>query len=240
MLLQSVRAGFALSLAPVVSAPRPPSGACLDRVPDPSGPETVGLSAERIRTVRSAWQAAARAEGPLLVIVCPVDRSERHRRGQMWGEAITHGPADLLKRLMTATPVVATQAELALFLPDYTVQHPEPVAVRVDPCGIPAGWTAHSAELPYSGVYEDDNFKERVAAISAVVADLLPEPAEGVRARLAVSGRRAAPIPGAHWARHTACGIDYEDPDTAPAPVGILCGMSHVPERSKRFLRFWS
>lgn len=57
--------------------------------------------------------------------------------------------------------------------------------------------------------------------------------AASVRARLC-----AHPIDGAPWARTTGCGVEVEgEPDSRG---GIMCGMGHIPERSQRFLKFYT
>jgi len=56
--------------------------------------------------------------------------------------------------------------------------------------------------------------------------------AASVRARLCDS-----PIPGAPWARTHGCGVTVEG-DTRESRVA--CGMGNVPERSSRFLKFYS
>jgi hypothetical protein len=44
-----------------------------------------------------------------------------------------------------------------------------------------------------------------------------------------------APVPGAHWATSTGCGVRIENSGAHPL-TGPPCGMGHVPEYSRRFL----
>lgn len=66
-----------------------------------------------------------------------------------------------------------------------------------------------------------------------------PEVREHLTALLAAAVRARLcdrPIDGAPWARATGCGVEVEGDDR---PSGIMCGMGHTPERSRRFLKFY-
>jgi hypothetical protein len=48
---------------------------------------------------------------------------------------------------------------------------------------------------------------------------------------------RTTPPPRAKWANSYGCGVSYEGEEAGP---GVLCGMSHTPEFSSRFLAFFT
>jgi hypothetical protein len=52
----------------------------------------------------------------------------------------------------------------------------------------------------------------------------------------------ATPPPGSHWATDSMCGFEHVEGMTASEDnqVSIDCGMGAIPERSARFLYFWT
>jgi hypothetical protein len=106
---------------------------------------------------------------------------------------------------------------------------------------------ARMAEMVRRGLAVDDKMLERRAAdvraargpgapvVTALVPDSVKALAADVRARL-----RDTPPPGAHWARAGGCGLDEVEGMDETEPMGIGCGMGHLPEMSTRFLYFYT
>ena len=65
----------------------------------------------------------------------------------------------------------------------------------------------------------------------------------GVQKLLAASARQRhlrLPVPGSLWGVSTGCGAMVEDPEHPEQILAMPCGMGHVPERSRRFVRFYT
>jgi hypothetical protein len=156
---------------------------------------------------------------------------------------------------VATTPAAANdKGTLALVIePDGSVQalsaklpdHPPPD--RQDHDDITYKRIARLAAMVRQGLAADDAMLARRAADvraargpdAPVVTSLTPFAvaalAADVRKRL-----RDAPPPGAHWANAGSCGLDTVEGMEETEPVGIGCGMGHLPEMSRRFLYFYA
>ncbi|HWN69883.1 MAG TPA: hypothetical protein VNM90_19710, partial [Haliangium sp.] len=77
-------------------------------------------------------------------------------------------------------------------------------------------------------------------ALLAVALSVEGEARTSLMSTLAEVARRRvvqSEVPGAEWARSGGCGTEFENRETN---VVIGCGMGHVPERSRRFLHFYT
>lgn len=67
--------------------------------------------------VLTAWRAAREAGKPLLVLTIPSDDTLRWQWGQAWGEALNHGPEELLADLALCEVICAEISEVRKSLP---------------------------------------------------------------------------------------------------------------------------
>lgn len=83
---------------------------------------------------------------------------------------------------------------------------------------------------------------DRGAALIALFAQQADKPTRSelhkTLARSVEQRLRKQRVPGSHWARQSGCGTTIEDVRER-GPM-IACGMGHVPEKSNRFLYFFS
>jgi hypothetical protein len=82
----------------------------------------------------------------------------------------------------------------------------------------------------------------RGAALVALEASrAAPKQAEQLTALLASAATvriRRSPVPGSRWANSSGCGTTLEGDDDRS--LMVACGMGHVPDKSRRFLYFFS
>ena len=193
-------------------------------------------------SLAAARARARQAHRPLLIIVIPADYAARYARGELWGEYLNHGSRADLAPLAQAELSCATMKELRPFAPGSAG---EPLAVVLEPGG---GARVLDARVPdYESLGRDWSARKEAAVSArriAVLARLMrralgmPADPQAAGARV-IRAWRATPPPGSHWARHSGCG-----PATVEGMknegVGMLCGMGHVPEKSARFLYFFT
>jgi hypothetical protein len=77
-------------------------------------------------------------------------------------------------------------------------------------------------------------------ALLAVALSVEGEARTGLMSTLAEVARRRVvrgEVPGAEWAKSSGCGLSFENREHE---VAVACGMGHVPERSRRFLHFYT
>jgi hypothetical protein len=83
---------------------------------------------------------------------------------------------------------------------------------------------------------------DAMAAVLALAASRADRPQRSAHYNLladAVDQRlRKQRVPGSYWARHSGCGTTIEGAEDRGAMVA--CGMGHVPEKSQRFLYFFT
>ncbi len=221
----------------------------------------VGVSAALV--VGPAWLKRAfgdaslglrRGAVPLLAIVIPSADGDKSERGNAFGEYLMNGSDAQLAPLSTVELVCATVGDLQKVTREPLPLKPaEPLLVLIEPDG--ATRLASAAGLPSNVVggryVGEDQEEARIDARIRFLADrvkgvigarplksTVAAAAAEVRARLKLQ----AP-PGAHWARPSMCGyaeveglIDRE----ADERLSMDCGMGHVPQRSARFLYFYS
>ncbi|HEY0132595.1 MAG TPA: hypothetical protein VGB85_00910, partial [Nannocystis sp.] len=105
---------------------------------------------------------------------------------------------------------------------------------------LPPGDLRRLDELPASiGELQPSEVDRAPATTMLAARSAEPEVREHLTALLAAGVRARLcdrPIDGAPWARATGCGVRVEGDDR---PSGIMCGMGHTPERSRRFLKFY-
>ena len=106
--------------------------------------------------------------------------------------------------------------------------------------GLPPADLRRLDELPASlGELQPSDVDRAPATTMLAARTAEPEVREHLTALLAAAVRArlcAGPIDGTPWARATGCGVRVEGDDR---PSGIMCGMGHTPERSRRFLKFY-
>jgi hypothetical protein len=172
-----------------------------------------------------------RVRRPLLVLVVPDDDGEKQIRGEALGAFLMHASDAQLAPLSDVDVACAqrapTDALLVLLTPDGRVA------------------LAAARGLPARKWDDDAAVDAQIAFVAGKVRSLLGRgPADVARAAARVRQRLVAQAPaGAHWARASECG--YEDVEGMSDPeaderMAVDCGMGHVPEKSRRFLYFWS
>lgn len=200
------------------------------------------VEAERLR---AALEVARRAGRAVVVLVVPEQVADKDDRGHAFGEWINHGDDEALAPLGAAEVVCAKMAAVRQVVAD--APHGEPLMIVVDGAGrvraldgalprlewLPGGAARRSTAADQSTI------DRRIALLSGVVRSAVPV-APGDVSRLAARARanltRQAPA-GARWARATYCGAGPEGEENRWRGK---CGMAHVPERSARFLSFYT
>jgi hypothetical protein len=216
---------------------------------------------EELRLLTDAWRGARHAGRKVMVLVVPDDPTERWRRQDAWGEALTWGGEEVYALLGQVEVVCVRADSLEQILPD--AHDREAWAFFVDPGALPARFAAFQAdwEQEASGMrgWGDGNqsWEERRASeekesevlVAAFAAGLLEAAAAVVtpwrdldtRTRSVVVARgrtmlRGA-LPGAMWSTSYGCGSTPDEPDPEDR-WGFACGMGYVPARSERFVQF--
>ncbi len=222
-------------------------GACGSGAP-PSVPGAV----ESAAALAQAFRDARRANRPLLVIVVPADDAQKWDRGRAWGALLNFGSDEQLAPLSSVEVVCATIDALRLVVPNEAKG--EPFFAVVSTMASPSTVRAFEVVLPS---YKKDNYdigkdtwEHRLAEEDVISQERIVALARALRAALGAAtgdlGARATevrgrlkdgPPLGAHWARSSGCGVHVEG---ATDNVTFGCGMGHVPEKSRRFLYFFS
>jgi hypothetical protein len=190
------------------------------------------------RAKQQAWKSGR----PLLVIVVPASDEQKWERGRALGEYLNHGSDAQLAPLAFVDVVCAPVAGDPLL-----ALHPPSGEVK----------TVALGELPKvrfgkgeGDKNEDAIIDKRIAIIADKVRALVPLPpadqrtavgvsAASVRARLVRPGAPA----GSHWATPSACGYPHVEglvDKEADEKISMDCGMGHVPDKSSRFLYFYT
>lgn len=202
-----------------------------------------------VSVVAAAYKRATKAHVSLLVLVIPKDDSNKYERGEAFGELLNHGSDADLAPLAEVEVVCATMDELRLVAP--SVPEGEPLMVLVSTGQMPATGTFLDATLlpnpktdwehwEDSERAENKAVEARIATLGALLRKSLgaasskeeKTKAEAVRERLV----KKTP-PGTYWARAGGCGTQIEGIEDRSM---VACGMGHVPEKSRRFLYFFS
>lgn len=211
-----------------------------------------GGAAARLATIAAAYRAARSAKRPMLVLVIPENDMEKWIRGHAFGELLNHGDDKQIAPLSRVEVVCATMSDLRKLVP--TAGAGEPMMVLVSTDRVPAVARQLDVQIPdYPGLGIDDETKpgeprekreeavtqRRIAAMAGLIRGALGEAdkqaatlAAGVRSTLKVK-----PPPGARWAKSLGCGTEIEGEDLN---MIVGCGMGHVPEKSQRFLYFFT
>ncbi|MGK3968470.1 hypothetical protein WMF01_48765 [Sorangium sp. So ce1667] len=242
--LGATAAGLAVTAWPAFIRDAFGDGAACDMNGKPS-------AAPPVAQVSAAFRRAQQAGKALLVLVIPADDSAKWERGRAFGELLNFGADRDLAPLAGVEVVCATMADLRKIVPGAGGGEPLMVLVRTDK--VPAAATPLDASLPAfksrrsldrSSWEQRQKDEEKIAAQRiGALGDLLRRAlgadernaaarAAGVRARLVKQ-----PPAGAHWASSNGCGTTIEGVEENGA---IGCGMGHVPEKSRRFLYFFS
>jgi hypothetical protein len=202
----------------------------------------------RAALVAGAFRSANAAGKKLLVFVIPANDGDKWRRGQAFGELLNHGADRDLAPLAGVEVVCATMADLKRIVPGAGAG--EPLMVLVSPDRVPAAARQLDVELPEhdrgfgEGSWEEQKRKEaalsdaRIAKMGKMLRDALGDPGSRAPALAAEVRKRIvkARVPGSRWASSSGCGTHVEGEE----PMAIGCGMGHVPEKSRRFLYFFS
>ncbi len=194
--------------------------------------------------VEGAWRRALAAGRPMLVFVVPKNDQDKYERGHAFGEYLNNSTDAALAPLARAEVVCATMDELR-----GTIQNAgdgEPLLVLVDKDRPIARF---EAALPKMNRMERGRWEESDREAEVVIDKRMKLLADWIAARLPVDNAqaaalaadakqklRAAPPPGAHWARSSGCGTDIEGVRESM----VDCGMGHVPRKSQRFLYLFS
>jgi hypothetical protein len=169
-----------------------------------------------------------------LVLIVPDDDAGKLARGRAWGAFFMHASDAELAPLADVEVVCATAAQVGKLAT--STPPPDTLLALVARDGTLAG--ARAGGLP-------KNADAQIGFLAARVRGLLGRgPADAARAAASVRTRLVAQAPpGSHWANASACGYpDVEgmsDPE-ADEKIAIDCGMGMVPDKSARFLYFWT
>lgn len=200
--------------------------------------------------VAAAFRRASRAKRPLLVFVIPADDSEKWDRGHAFGELLNHGSDADLAPIAGCDVVAATMEGLREIVP--SAGRGEPVLVLVKTTALPATAEAFDVEMPtYDDIRaaskrspskpkaDEDVIALRIKALGGLLRKALGSSPDRVkeRADLVRAAIVKKPPSGTHWARTEGCGAIIEG---ARDHSMMGCGMAAVPEKSRRFLYFFS
>ncbi|EYF01476.1 hypothetical protein [Chondromyces apiculatus] len=214
------------------------------------GDASSGGTAAKTRSKASvAVQRAKQARRPLLVFVIPADDSQKYDRGRAFGELLNHGTDKDLAPLSDVEVVCATMSDLKKVVPGAGEGDPLMVLVRTDGASLAA--TQLDAALPDDpsmGSMPWDELEKatertiqsRIDALGMLLRKELGADSRKLEARAASVRARMVrqPPSGARWARASGCGTTIEGEENRGPRVA--CGMGHVPEKSGRFLYFFT
>jgi hypothetical protein len=214
-------------------------------------PSKVAATLPSAAALTQAFRDARRARRPLLVIVVPADDTEKWDRGRAWGELLNFGSDEQIASLSSVEVACSTMDALKLVVPNET--RGEPFFALITTEAAPSKLRAFEVELPsyrnpvdvgkdtweHRLAEEDQISQNRIAALAGALRSALGAPTGDVGARAADVRTRLkdGPPAGAHWARSSGCGVRVEGVSDN-AVFG--CGMGHVPDKSRRFLYFFS
>jgi hypothetical protein len=208
------------------------------------------VAPQSVLDVATAFRKASRAKRPLLVFIIPAEDGEKWNRGHAFGELLNHGSDADLAPLADCDVVCATMEGLRKVVP--SVAKGEPLMVLVRTTALPATSEPLDAEMPsYNDMIDrsgrpdskvshtDKVIAQRIAVLGGLLRRGLGSSPARIAARAAEARARLREKPpaGTRWARSEGCGVIIED-DRDPSMFG--CGMAFVPEKSKRFLYFYS
>ncbi|KYF86751.1 hypothetical protein BE17_15295 [Sorangium cellulosum] len=242
--LGATAAGLAVTAWPAFIRDAFGDGIACDRDGKPS-------AAPPVAQVSAAFRRAQQAGKALLVLVIPADGNARWERGRAFGELLNFGADRDLAPLAGVEVVCATMADLKKIVPGAGAGEPLMVLVRTDK--VPAVATPLDASLPaYKSARsldrtgweqqrkdEEKIAAQRIGALGELLRKALGADERSVAARAAGVRARLVKQPpaGAHWASSSGCGTTIEGVEEN----GVVgCGMGHVPEKSRRFLYFFS
>lgn len=216
---------------------------------DPGQKRTGREPLRGVAVVAAAYKRAAKAHRPLLALVIPSDDGKKYERGEAFGELLNHGSDADLAPLANVEVVCATADEVRLVVP--SLPEGEPLMILVSTHEVPAtatfidGVLAANPKIDWehwedSEKAEDKAVEQRISALGALLRKTLgtasikdeKAQADAVRERLVKKV-----LPGSHWARAGGCGTQIEGVEDRSM---VACGMGHVPEKSRRFLYFFS
>jgi hypothetical protein len=212
--------------------------------------------AQRRALVRlsSAWRRARQGQRPLLVIVIP--ETGREMAGRHWGALLQHGGPEVMAALGLCEVICARLEDLHVLVPSARGQA---LAFLVETDRVPARALAIlSPPLVLDGDDEEELARPVHALGDKVVQAVAGDPQR--RARLAaeaaalseaaVARLRVQPPTGSLWTHDWGCGADVELPEELRKKLteremlrlnmGVLCGMGHAPELTRRFLTFFT
>jgi hypothetical protein len=224
----------------------------------------------RRRALAKAKARALAAGRPLLVFIIPKDDDQKWDRGHAFGELLTHGTPAQLAPLASAELACATLDDLGAHAPAKAdpllarldpktnalhlidASEPLPTLAQINWRGVRV--KGHPEPSP------DEIVDHRIAILSVALKEALgparaPELGKQVAARYL---RR--PPDGTHWANDSACGparveetveerVAREAEEKRQAALGIFttktivgygCGMGFLPDKSQRFLYFFT
>jgi hypothetical protein len=227
----------------------------------PGSAEVTGLA-----VVSEGFRRAQRAGKPLLVLIIPRDDAAKWERGRAFGAWLNHGSAEQLWPLALCEVACATLDDLRRLVP--TVGLGDPLMIVVETAAVPVTVTRLDAKLveppgrrPRPSSVEAWREQQRLeeAQVDQQIATLARLARKGLVDSPASGNQRAVPtgaaamatlaeeakarllhqrVPGSHWASSMGCGTRVEGhPEIGR---GIQCGMGHVPEKSARFLYFYT
>lgn len=196
-----------------------------------------------VAVVASAFRRAAKNKKPLLVFVVPKEGSQ-YDRGQAFGELLNHGSDEDLAPLADVEVVCAPMKAVRRIVPAVPEGDPLMVLIRAD--ALPATGKHLNADLPtlrgddrYKDLTANEIIEKRISTLGKLLREGIGDHKHRVKAR-AQEARKAlkekAPE-GTQWANSTGCGITFEGENDEPR---VGCGMAFVPEKSRRFLYFYS
>jgi hypothetical protein len=221
----------------------------------------------RRRALAGAKARALAAGRPLLVFIIPKDDRLKIDRGHAFGELLTHGTPAQLAPLASVELACATLDDLGA---SASGKEDAAVLARLDPRTSRLELIRPARPLPLLDpierrmldpdppIDEDQYIENRIAALASLIEETLG-PARSPQLGLKVANAfRGRPPAGTHWASESGCGPAYveETPEERAARkaaekrgqafkdprdvVGYDCGMGHVPDKSARFLYFFT
>lgn len=214
-----------------------------------AAPKAAPASASAL-DVAAAFRRAARARRPLLVFVIPANDSEKWDRGHTFGELLNAGSDADIAPLDACDVVCATMEGLREIVP--SAGRGEPLMVLVKTTALPAVAEPLDVEMPsYADVMTAYKraasrpgvavavIEQRISALGGLLRRALGSSSLRVKERAELVRERLVkkPPPGTHWARSEGCGVAVEGVHDR-ARTG--CGMAFIPEKTSRFLYFYS
>ncbi len=196
--------------------------------------------------VASAFRLASKNKKPLLVIVVPKDGRLQYDRGLAFGELLNHGSDADLAPLADVEVVCAPMRDVRRIVPGVAEGEPIMVLIRAD--ALPATSRHLTADLPnlrdsekerVNGLDIEQVIQKRISTLGGLLREGIGDHKHRIVARAAEARARLkdkAPT-GTQWAKSYGCGISFEGEDDNER---VGCGMAFVPEKSRRFLYFYS